>query len=113
MIDPERFPSEQVSEDHQLRTVADLTREYEKGVALTKRGGDKEKYELRILQRTPLLGMSLKGLRAHQISKFREDRLQEVSTRTVRKDLGLLSALINTGRTEWGLENLLKTNPVS
>ena len=29
------------------------------------------------------------------------------------KDLGLLSAVINTGRTEWGLENVLRSNPVS
>ena len=29
------------------------------------------------------------------------------------KDLGLLSAVINTGRTEWGLENVIRTNPVS
>ena len=29
------------------------------------------------------------------------------------KDLGLLSAVINTGTTEWGLENVISTNPVS
>ena len=37
----------------------------------------------------------------------------EVSAGTVLKDLGLLSAVINTGTTEWGLENVLRSNPVS
>ena len=36
-----------------------------------------------------------------------------ISAGTVLKDLGLLSAVINTGRTEWGLENVLRTNPAS
>jgi hypothetical protein len=57
--------------------------------------------------------VSLKDLRAHQITKFRKDRLKEVSAGTVLKDLGLLSAVINTGRAEWGLENVIRTNPVS
>ena len=57
--------------------------------------------------------MSLSELIPHHITKFREDRLKEVSAGTVLKDLGLLSAVINTGRTEWGLENALRTNPVS
>ena len=53
------------------------------------------------------------NLKTHHVTKFREDRLKEVSTGTVLKDLGLLSAVINTGRSEWGLENVLRTNPVS
>ena len=36
-----------------------------------------------------------------------------VSAGTVLKDLGMPSAVINTGRTEWGLENVLRTNPCS
>ena len=57
--------------------------------------------------------MTVKNLKSHHITRFREDRLKKVSSGTVLKDLGLLSALINTGRTEWGLENVLRTNPVS
>ena len=57
--------------------------------------------------------MSLRNLKSHHVTTFREDRLKEVSTGTVLKDLSLLSAVINTGRTEWGLENVLRTNPVS
>ena len=57
--------------------------------------------------------MQLKDLKSHHINKFREERLKEVSAGTVLKDLGLLSAVINTGMTEWGLENVVRTYPVS
>ena len=57
--------------------------------------------------------MSLSELKPHHITKFREDRLTVVSAGTVLKDLGLLSAVINTGTTEWCLENVLRSNPVS
>ena len=52
--DPEGFVSEHHSEDHQLRTVGDLLRKYEKEVTPQKKGRDKEKYRLRILQRSQL-----------------------------------------------------------
>ena len=111
--DPEKFLTEQVSENHQLRTVGDLLRKYEKEVTPQKKGRDKERYRLRVLQRSTLSGVSLSELKPHHITKFREDRLKEVSAGTVLKDLSLLSAVINTGTTEWGLEKVLRTNPVS
>ena len=105
--DPEKFLTEQVSENHQLRTVGDLLRKYEKEVTPQKKGQNPERYRLRVLQRSHLSGVSLSELKPHHITKFREDRLMEVSAGTVLKDLGLLSAVINTGTTEWGLENVL------
>jgi len=111
--DPEKFLPEQVSVDHQLVTLGDLVRKYGKEVTPRKKGRDKEKYRVRILKRSPLSGVPLKALRSHHVTTFREDRLKEVSAGTVLKDLGLLSAVINTGRTEWGLENVIGTNPVS
>jgi integrase len=110
---PDRFVSQHHSEDHQLRTVGDLFRKYEREITPQKKGRDKEKYRLRILQRSTLSGVTLSKLKPHLITKFREDRLEVVTAGTVLKDLGLLSAVINTGRTEWGLENVIRTNPVS
>ena len=52
-------------------------------------------------------------MKPHHITKFREGRVKKDSAVTVLKDLVLLSAVINTGRTEWGLENVIRTNPVS
>ena len=111
--DPEKFLSQQASADHQLVTLGDLLRKYGDEVTPTKKGRDKEKYRVKILNRSPLSGVPLKALRSHHITTFREDRLKKVSAGTVLKNLGLLSAVINTGRTEWGLENVLRTNPVS
>jgi len=111
--DPERFLSHQPSADNQLRTLGDLLRKYEKEVTPQKKGSGKEKYRIRILQKSQLSGVALRDLKSHHITKFREERLKEVSAGTVLKDLGLLSSVINTGATEWGLENVLRTNPVS
>jgi integrase len=66
-----------------------------------------------MVKRSLLSGVSLRNLKSHHVTRFRDERLKEVSAGTVLKDLGLLSAVINTGRTEWGLENVLRTNPVS
>ncbi len=55
----------------------------------------------------------MSDLRSHPITELREDRLQQFSAGTVLKDRGFLSAVINTRRTEWGLENILRTNPIS
>ena len=88
-IDPEKFLAEQLPEDHQLRTVGDLLRKYEKEITPKKKGREKEKYRLRILERSPLSGVSLSELKPHHITKFREDRLRVVSAGTVLKDLGL------------------------
>ena len=111
--DPEKFLNEQLKEDHQLRTVGDLFRKYEKEVTPRKKRRDKERCRLRILEKSQLSRVQLKDLKSHHITKFREDRLKEVSAGTVLKHLGLLSAMINTGTTEWGLENNVRTNPVS
>jgi len=68
--EPEKFLTEQVSEDHQLMTVGDLLRKYEIEVTPQKKGRDKEKYRLRILQSSNLSGVSLSELKPHHITKF-------------------------------------------
>ena len=61
--DPEKFLAEQLTEDHQLRTVGDLVKKYKKEVTPSKKGRDKGKYRLRILQSSNLSGMSLSELK--------------------------------------------------
>ena len=79
--DPDKFLTEHQSEDRQLKTLGDLLRKYETEVTPQKKGRDKEKYRLRILQRSQLSDVSLSNLRTHHITKFREDRLKEVFRR--------------------------------
>ena len=71
--DPEKFLTEQVSADHQLVTLGDLVRKYGEEVTPTKKGRHKEKYRLRILQRSLLSGVSLRNLKSHHLTTFRED----------------------------------------
>ena len=52
--DPEKFFTERVTADHQLVTLGDLVRKYGNEVTPAKKGRDKEKYRLRILQRSLL-----------------------------------------------------------
>ena len=111
--DAESFLTAPLSDNQELRTVGDLIRKYNGEITPQKKGSDKEKYSIKVLERSSLSGMSLKDVTSHQIARFREDRLKKVSAGTVLKDLGLLSAVINKARTEWGLENIFRTNPVS
>ena len=85
--DPEKFLTEQVSADHQLVTLGDIIRKYGDAVTPTKKGRDKEQYRLRILHRSRLSGVSLSELKPLHITKFRKDRLREVSAGNVLKDL--------------------------
>lgn len=110
--DPERFLT-QHWQDCDLKTFGDLIRHYGRNVTPTKKGRAKEQYRLRALQKMPLSKVLLKDLRMHHVNTFKEQRIKEVSPPTVLRDLRLLSHIINTGRTEWGLENVIATNPVS
>ena len=76
---PERFLPEQQTEDYQLEVLGDLIRKYGKDITPKKRGRDKEKYRIRVLEKSFLSEVPLKALRAHHITKFREDRINEKS----------------------------------
>ena len=47
------------------------------------------------------------------MADYRDQRLSEVMSGTVFKELGLLSVIINTAISEWGLKSLIGNNPVS
>ena len=110
--DPERLLT-QHWQGCDLKTLGDLIRQYGRNVTPTKKGRAKEQYRLRALQKMPLSKVLLKDLRMHHVKTFKEQRMKEVSSATVLRDLRLFSHIINTGRTEWGLENVIATNPVS
>ena len=76
---PEGFLPEQQTEDYQLEVLGDLISKYGKDITPKKRGRDKEKYRIRVPERSFLSVAPLKALRAHHITKFREDRMNEKS----------------------------------
>ena len=68
---PEEFPPEQQTEDYQLEILGDLISKHGKDITLKKRDRDKEKYRIRVLEKSLLSEVPLKALRAHHITKFR------------------------------------------
>ena len=110
--DPDRFLTTH-SKVSGFETLGDLIQRYESEVTPTKKSQKKEQYRVRSLQTLDLSCLRLKDLKTHHINSFKEQRMNEVSAVTVLRDLHLLSHIINKGRREWGLENVLRTNPVS
>ncbi len=110
--DPDKFLMTH-STTGSFETLGDLIRRYEIEVTPTKKSQKKEQYRVRSLQTLWLSDIRLKDLRTHHINFFKEQRMKEVSSATVIRDLHLLSHIINKGKREWGLENVLRSNPVS
>ena len=90
-----------------------LIRRYEIEVTPMKKSQKKAQYRVRSLQTLWLSDIRLKDLRTHHINFFKEQRMKEVTSATVIRDLQLLSHILNKGRREWGLENIIRSNPVS
>jgi integrase/predicted RNase H-like HicB family nuclease len=92
--------------------------EYRQNVSQLKRGHRQEKYRLDRISRSFLGGKPVACVTSVDIARYRDQRLQQPSTRTgkplsvgsVRLELALLSHFFETCRLEWGL---CEHNPVS
>ena len=93
--------------------VSDLLKRYRERVTETKKGSSVESYRIRALERSWFGEIELKNLDSRHVADYRDQRLSEVTTGTVLKELGLLSVIINTAISEWGLRSLIGNNPVS
>jgi integrase len=96
------------SEAHKV-TLGELIDRYSEEVSVTKRGVTQERFALRILKRWfgPIAAARLS---AKDIARFRDERLAAgKATTTVRKELAILSHLIDTAMKEWALP--LTANP--
>lgn len=92
-------------------TLAELLEQYRREVTPTKAGADIEKSRINVLLRDEISQYALANLGPKKVAAFRDRRLQKVSGSTVRRDLALLSAVINHAIREW--EYPLAANPVS
>ena len=92
-------------------TLADLLDRYSKEVSPGKRGAEVEQIRLKALQRMPLAKYSAAAVTGTLIAKFRDERLKDVSTSTVTRELQLLSHVFAIAIKEWGFG--LAANPVS
>ena len=96
------------SKDCILREL--LTR-YSEEVTPTKKSVDRETIRIGKLKRSWIAGVQISELRPYQITKYRDERLEEVSATTCLKDLSLISHVLNVAVREWGYN--LTSNPVS
>ena len=91
-------------------TLADLLKRYAAEVVPRKRSADREVYMLRVILRHPIARVSLHGLTATEIAKYRDHRLSLVKGDTVRRELAIVRHCLEVAGNEWGF--VLPLNPV-
>lgn len=92
-------------------TLGELLKRYAKEVSSTKRGAEVEIIRINALSRTTLAKYSVAALTGQSLARWRDDRLAEVSSSTVTRELQLLGHVFTVAIREWGFG--LPSNPVS
>lgn len=88
----------------------DLIERYVREVTPTKRGAGPESSRLNAMMLRPIGEINVAALSSKHIAAYRDQRLKQVSSGTVIKELNHLSHIIETARREWGIQ--LPENPV-
>lgn len=92
------------------RTVKEALREYAAKVSPTHRGSRWEVIRLTAFESLlPFSNRPVDAIRPADVALWRDRRLTEVSTSTVKRELGLLSAVFEVARIEW---HWVAVNPV-
>ena len=91
-------------------TLGDLIERYLIEVTPTLKGAKEDTIRLRAMMRHPMCQLLLMAVTPTKVAKLRDERLQQVSSSTVIRDLACLSAIISHARREWSI-NI--ENPVS
>ncbi len=92
---PERVPE-------QPTTFGSLLERYRELVLPTKRSaGPIEQYHLRAALRHPIAELRLPEVTSAALARYRDDRLRQVASGTVNRELGLLQHALKLAREEW------------
>lgn len=102
----EALPSDEASRT----TLAEALDRYAREVTPSKRGASQERRRIAAWKARPLAHRALASLRGTDLAQWRDARLLEVGTDTVRLELAVISNLYTIARSEWGMESL--ANPV-
>lgn len=97
----------------QLRkvTIDDLLKRYGATITVAKRGASVETIRIACLRRSELAKLSLLAASPDRFAAYRDRRLTEVASATVRKEMALLRHLFRIARQEWNLP--LAANPIA
>lgn len=92
-------------------TLADCLHRYLAEITPNKRGSTSEASRIGTLLQHPLSHAYMAAIRSTDLARYRDDRLRDVSSATVTRELTILSHVFNVARREWGMESLV--NPVA
>ena len=84
-------------------TLRDTIARYLLEVTPTMKGAAPDTIRLKAIMRKPIAKWSLANLSATRMAAYRDERLKEVSSGTVIRELAYLSSIINHARREWGI----------
>ncbi len=84
-------------------TFGELLTRYLREVTPDKRGWRAETSRIRQLLRHPLAQRMLATLKSSDFAAYRDERLQQVSPKTVTLDLATISAVLNVARRDWSI----------
>jgi hypothetical protein len=84
-------------------TLTELLERYLVEITPLKKGLEPETNRLRALMRHLLARRLVAGIHGFDIARFRDERLQKVSSSTVKRDLVLLGHVFEVARKEWGI----------
>jgi integrase len=93
----------------QRSTLGELIERYLVEVTPKMKGAVEDTIRLKAIMRRPIAKWSMANLSASRIATYRDERLKEVSSGTVIRELAYLSSIINHARREWGIN---VSNPV-
>ena len=84
-------------------TLGELIDRYIEEVIPTMRGALEDRFRLKALQRRTLSKLSMTALTPAKIAEYRDQRLTQVTSGTVIRELAYISSIINQARREWGI----------
>lgn len=82
--------------------MSDLINRYVKDVSSQKRSGMTEAFYFKTMHKHEIAEIMLKDLKPADICAYRDARLKQVSTSTVRNEMALLLHALKIARNEWG-----------
>ncbi len=83
--------------------LSDLLERYGQEVTPKKLSAYKEIYRIGRLLRHSISEIFLSNLRAHHFAQFRDERLEQAGSQTVRHDINLFSHVLKTAKIDWGI----------
>lgn len=90
--------------------LSDILERYRDEVSAYKRGATPEIYRINNVLKHPIASERLKHLKPSIFAQFRDERLSQVSSSSVRRELVILRHCLSLAINEWGIP--LKENPI-